>query len=413
MYLGEARATILFHNLRKTPPEFRQCCSGQTLYSTNSQEANFHKRPRKASLSFKKGSARFLLLVAILVSLALVACVGRVQSPDGGWSGPVVVEDQLYIAARDGRVLRLDREEAGQSQINWSFPLSAKEDLEVVYGSPAVSADTVYVGRFNGNVEAIDLVGIDSRILGQTDGPIIGGPILTGGKVVVGSSDGSLYAWDADSENLQPAWVFETGDNIWSTPISDGETVYFGSMDKNFYAVSLEDGTEKWRYKSSAAIAGTALLHKGRVYIGNFDSRFFSLNAESGGLVWEYKTGGWFWSRPIADGSTVYAGFLDGKLYALDANTGQLKWPDPAKADGPILSAPVFVDEWIAFASDDEEVHVVQKKNGLEIWFYNVDAKVRAPLAAADGTVYVSAMDNKIWALDIPGSVQWQQSTKE
>ena len=74
--------------------------------------------------------------------------------------------------------------------------------------------------------------------------PFVGGPVVFGGKVYVGCSDGKLYALDAASGDKQ--WDFPTGDKIWSTPAVDDGTVYIGSFDNKLYALNADDGSKKW-----------------------------------------------------------------------------------------------------------------------------------------------------------------------
>ena len=82
----------------------------------------------------------------------------------------------------------------------------------------------------------------------HTGGMVIGSAAVTDGKVYVGSTDGNLYAVDAESGELQ--WKFEAKSRIASSPaVADG-IVYFGAYDGNFYAVDAVNGQLKWKFQT-------------------------------------------------------------------------------------------------------------------------------------------------------------------
>jgi eukaryotic-like serine/threonine-protein kinase len=82
----------------------------------------------------------------------------------------------------------------------------------------------------------------------HTGGMVIGSPAVTGGKVYDGSTDGNLYAVDAESGALQ--WKFEVKSRIPSSPAVWEGIVYFGAYDGTFYAVDAAAGKLKWRFQT-------------------------------------------------------------------------------------------------------------------------------------------------------------------
>lgn len=73
-------------------------------------------------------------------------------------------------------------------------------------------------------------------------------PMIFESAVYFGSSDGNVYAVDANTGNLK--WKFKTGDVVHATPAIANGTVYVGSWDSNFYALDAATGKEKWRFKT-------------------------------------------------------------------------------------------------------------------------------------------------------------------
>ena len=195
-----------------------------------------------------------------------------------------------------------------------------------------------YVGGYDGILYALNLAnGNDIWDARVGDGsPIIGGVAAGGGLVFVGSSDGTLYAYDATEGVFQ--WRFETGNSIWATPaVADGK-VFFGSMDQKVYALDLV-GQKLWEFHTGGAVTAEPLVQDGRVYIGSFSSDFYALDAETGSMIWKFPdASNWYWSRAVTNGDTLFVGSTDGNLYALDAATGALHWVYPT--EGSIVGSP-------------------------------------------------------------------------
>src|SRR2546423_7866392 len=182
----------------------------------------------------------------------------------------------------------------------------------------------------------------------HTAGMVIGSPSIAAGVVYAGSTDGNLYAIDAESGSQK--WKFETKSRIPSTPaIADG-VVYFTAYDGNFYAVDAISGALKWKFQTGGErrFAGKHLhgtqpvaetmpdpfdcylsspvVWNGAAYFGSGDGNIYALDAASGALRWKFKTGDVVHASPAIAGGTVFIGSWDSYFYALDATTGKEKW---------------------------------------------------------------------------------------
>ena len=62
-----------------------------------------------------------------------------------------------------------------------------------------------------------------------------------------------------DVSDLQRAWFFPTGDAVTATPTVVDGTVYVGSWDTRFYAISLATGKLRWSYQLSQQDGGRAV----------------------------------------------------------------------------------------------------------------------------------------------------------
>ena len=330
----------------------------------------------------------------LLVVVASTACIGANNLK--GWSGGVVVGDTLYIGTMEGDLRALDRH---SGKTIWRYEMKSEKKAPPVYGIPAVSADAVFIGGYDGHLYSLSLDGDlnwDERV--GSGEPIVGSPMVSDGRVLVGSSDGNLYAFDAGDGSEM--WRFPTGNRLWSTPAVEDGVAYFGSLDKTVYAVNIEDGTEAWRFRVDGGVSATPVVKGGRVYVGAFDGIFYAIDARTGDEFWRFDgAGSWFWAGAVADDDTIYAPCLDGNLYALDIDSGDLRWT--LVTDGPIIGSPAIVRDRIAVASEDGKVRLVRLVDGGSESPCDLGSYIKASLVAHEGFVYLAAGDHSIRAISI------------
>jgi outer membrane protein assembly factor BamB len=277
-----------------------------------------------------------------------------------------------------------------------------------IYGPPAVSGDSVYIGGYNGKVYVFNSSSLKMNDDYPPEGnlePIVGGLVVALDQVYFGSSDGKVYALSIDP--LEKKWDFQTGDKIWSTPVIDGDTLYIGSFDKKLYALSAADGMEKWEFETGGAIASTPLVYNNTVYVGSFDRYLYAVDAINGKQVWRFpaedeadnRPENWFWTKPVAYNNTIYAGNLDGKLYILNAETGD-EIVAAVDLESPISSWPVSVDDSIIVASEEGVLYAIDTDSNQKSELGNLEEEVFAALSASEEIVYIHTEKDALYAVD-------------
>ena len=179
---------------------------------------------------------------------------------------------------------------------------------------------------------------------------------------------------------LKQAWFFRTADAVTATPTVVGGTVFVGSWDDFFYAVNLETGRLRWKYRLGDQNAITP-------YPGQRPRD----TSSDGGLVTSSA-----WYEPGSGTHPNLVIFGGGyTLYALNAQTGKLYWrhdytgrpdrhPDP-NADGTrIFSSPVVADGKVIFGVDVDGsrgyggyVVGANVDTGNPVWEYQTDANAQ------------------------------------
>ncbi|MFC1938732.1 PQQ-binding-like beta-propeller repeat protein [Chloroflexota bacterium] len=372
---------------------------------------------------------RVLLLLVILLGMGVIlsGCYGRSQPK--GWSGATVAGDGIFVGSLDGRLVSFNKaygsplwSDDGEAGI-----LGTAESKVAIYGTPAVAGDLVYVAGYNGKIYAFVLsTGALRWVYPREDNlePIVSGVVEAQGKVYFGCSDGKVYALDAATGDK--AWSFETGGKIWSTPATDGDTLYVTSFDKKLYALNASDGSKTWEFEIETNSITTPLVYENVVYIGSFGRYFYAIDAGAGSLRWqsEVEGGKWFWAKAVAHDNVIYAPNLDGKVYILSAENGS-EVAGAIDLGNPISSDPVVVGGKVIIATEEGKMYALDTVNHQHDKLFDVtikhgdipekiDRKIYAPLSADNGVVYIKAQtssEDALYAVNIETQVtMWSQS---
>jgi len=230
----------------------------------------------------------------------------------------------------------------------------------------------------------------------------------------------------AGPSSLSLAWEFTTNGSIISSPSVAYGMVYFGSEDKNIYAVGAYSGSLIWNFTANAPIVSSPAVANGMVYTGGDDGYVYCLNAYTGARIWQTFVNGdlpfaygdiVLKSSPAVSGGIVYVGSLDGYLYALNANTGAIVWE--FQTQGPIECSPALADGAVYFTSQQPSagmLYALDADTGNLIWnltlpyqhsFIGGTEMLGSPSVAA-GIVFASSDWGAYYAVnETTGKVIW------
>jgi len=155
-------------------------------------------------------------------------------------------------------------------------------------------------------------------------------------------------------------WQYKTGGKIYASPLVIDDTVYFGSWDKNFYAVDLLTGKPKWKYAGADTFSISAVGQKGKIFIGNDDLKLYCLEAAAGKILWKTQLNSpvqLLASCPAIADTMLYIGSADANLYAIDTRNGAIKWK--FKAQRPIIGSPIVTPHGVCVGSQDGNLYMV------------------------------------------------------
>lgn len=160
--------------------------------------------------------------------------------------------------------------------------LWSEMSLGSMVASPLLTDEAMIIGGFDGMLQALRLS--DGKALWQQplaarDHFYASAAQLSNGVVVAPAADGTLYALDPRTGELQ--WAFDSADAIRSSPAVDGnDVIYFGSGNGRLYAIN-PDGSHRWSLQLIKSerndLNGSPALGERAIYIAGESGEIFSV----------------------------------------------------------------------------------------------------------------------------------------
>ncbi len=352
---------------------------------------------------------------ALLFLLVLSAC----GAPIAGESWPGMSTDGKYLYVADKQyIFRIDpKPDSTLDKRNIEWLAKAPGDAHM-YGPPAIGPDkTLYEGAFDHKAYAFPQTSqpIPTALAPNSTTPpterFIAGGLISNGVLYIGMGDHGMKAYNIQDNSEK--WTFlDTQYGVWCKPLLVQETLYFGSLDHNLYALDPATGKLKWKLDLGGAIAGTPLYDNGTMYVGTFNNELISVSAADHKVIKRFSTKGWVWGTPVLKGGVLYFGDLSGMVYALDEQTLTQKWvknyPD---YPGGVRGSPAVVDltddkgepRTVVFVgSENKYVMSFDAKDGSNFWPAGVsaiaaeDQILSDPVVSGSNIVFTTLSDNQV-----------------
>lgn len=293
-----------------------------------------------------------------------------------------------------------------------------------IRSTPAIVDGIVYVASSDGRLYALDAE--DGSVLwtAEADGAIDASPAVAGGLVLAADRSGSLFAVDrrtgkrrwrvVTGPTVPWPWGGESGDLYTASPVVAGATAVFGGRDGFVYAVEAQSGKILWKFETGGRIRSSPAVADGVVYVGGTDGSLHAIGLEDGRRRWRFDTEGRaldssrfgydrrsIISSPAIDEGAVYFGSRDGSLYALEAATGELRWRSPHDDTSWSIASPAVVDGVVLDASSDARfVRGLDAGSGRELWRVETPSSVWPSPVVAGGTAWYVTGSGVLHGLD-------------
>ena len=235
-------------------------------------------------------------------------------------------------------------------------------------------------------------------------GGIYSTPVTDGRSLFIGDDVGCLYSLNLKSGKTN--WTFNTGMRIVGSPAVSEGVVVFGSANYNIYGLDAKTGKELWHISTNQAVMGAATIENGIAYIGGGDGRMFAIDIHTGKIKWAFdELKNYVLTRPLVYNQKLYFGTWDTHFYALNLADGSLAWKWNNGNGNPKLSPasvwPVAANGKIFITAPDRYFTCLDAETGEQVW-RTKEYKVRETVGLSeDGkTVYSKCMWDTIVAMD-------------
>src|SRR3989338_5596310 len=139
----------------------------------------------------------------------------------------------------------------------------------------------IYFGCFDGGLYCVDESG-NFIWKFHTNGPVASGPEFDNGILYFGSSDGNLYAVNQESK-LQ--WKFGTKERIGhSSPLITKENIFISSFktdesskNGNLHCINKK-GESLWKFSTNDAIVSTPVIQGDTLFFGSYDGFLYAIS---------------------------------------------------------------------------------------------------------------------------------------
>ena len=250
-----------------------------------------------------------------------------------------IFRGRVYITSHDGNI-RCYGLRSGK--IKFRKKIAAAESPPIGAGNLVYFGDGPRGG--NGRFRAVNWRTGRTRWSYKASGTISSGAALTATTAYFASYGGSVYALNRFTGKLRWKTTVRGARNnlvpFYSTPALARGRLIVGGTDGSIYALDPRDGSQRWRYDGNGYVYGSAAIWHGRVFIGDFGGGFHAISLKSGRRLWKRNIGPIIGSATVMRGLVYISSLRPPRTYAFDARTGRQVWSfgdgqfSPLIADG-------------------------------------------------------------------------------
>lgn len=296
---------------------------------------------------------------------------------------PIFFDKNLIFTSQEGYVYSIVPE-SGKSV--WSKYIGGYPKQPVLLG------DLVIVGSSNGNVFAIKKDGIVKWNI-SVNGSVYG--MCNGAEVVYATTTKGLISIDKSGNVDQ---INNITDLTYTSPVTDGKRIIFGA---NKFLVSVKPNKNiEWVKEVANLWKSDPIIYNNLVIVGALDNNLYAFDAEDGFYRWKSETKGWVMGTPYVQNGNVYFGSNDGYVYSVSSADGKLRWK--LKTKEAVQSTPVmgsFGGKNVIYAgSNDNNLYAIDDQDGKMLWKQSVKGWVNSPVLLGKEVIFGSH-DGRIYAV--------------
>lgn len=241
-------------------------------------------------------------------------------------------------------------------------------------------------------------------------------PVIVNGLVLVGSTEGVLYAFDLGTGAVR--WTNTVGGGVAGSAggfkAADGgwRAAVVSQPDGVLHAFDLATGKQAWTSAPTDRCDGSAAFNGGRAVFGSCAAAIHVIGTADGRLVRNVELGAdcQVAGGVAVSGERVFAGTRKGSLVCVDLADGTILWTHD-EVKGELFTTPAVCADRVVFAADDGNVRCVRRDDGKSVWSTAIGAgRATSPaiagdkvVAAGNGKLFLLALSDgkRLWSADV------------
>ncbi len=213
-------------------------------------------------------------------------------------SSPIAVHATIVVGTLDGWVFAL-RPSDGEAL--WKYKCGAP-----IFSTPCADDSLLYCADTDGCVYALRAASGTLVWKYRTGGAVFGGLSVVRDIVYAGSRDHQLYALDARTGTLR--WTHDCGDRIMASVACNDSLVVVGALNGSV-AVLTHNGGLRWKFSAQSAVNVPAVIIRDMVFVASLDTFIYALSLADGSVRWKESIDARCKTAPIVwNGSLILIG---------------------------------------------------------------------------------------------------------
>lgn len=278
-------------------------------------------------------------------------------------------EDSLYVGSSSGKFFKINK----NGHIVWKYNLISKTDSLVDSAACLHPMGFVVVPGGDGYLHALDLndgkalwvlkaphnvndkIDRSGAIVNSFEGNVT--VSLKTGIIYAGCDNGFFYAVAPDGKEV---WSVKTNMMIWSCAaflyINGKEYVTFGCLDNFLYIVDCENGYVIDKYNTGAEIKSSPLVDGNTIYICNSNGKLICLNFTGEKITnnWIQDYGTEIYSSPTLKDNILVVCTFEGLILGLSTLNRHIIWQH--KVYNSICCSPIITGDNVVILGDSNGV---------------------------------------------------------
>lgn len=334
-------------------------------------------------------------------------------------TAPIVAENVVYTLDLESRLSAFD---IAKGKEKWQVRISPrKEKEETLGGGLAFSENRLFVTAGYNEILCLDPVNGGMIWRYQTTSPLRAAPTVYNGRVFIVNAENETVALSADKGELlwSHSGLKEKARLIGaSSPAVSRNTVIVPYTSGEVFALRVENGQEIWnhnlaqqsRFESAVVrmgdIKAAPVVENGVVYVISFSGNFLAISENTGEPVWQQKIG--TSQTPIVAGDYIFLINVQNEVYALEKKTGKIAWVKDLPRyinndieEGVVVwQGPVLANGKLLFASNNEELVMIDYKTGEITDTLDVGYDIQIPLVISNNKLFLLSQDGTLIAYE-------------